>query len=750
MLYRNGFCKVARTCAAASAARAALVLALALGVVLWGFPALAWSAQDNGAPALQAAETADAAAGSDASPFAGGSGTAEDPFTIATPAQLAAFRDAVNAGNSYAGKAIALTADIDLGGSPWTPIGAAVRSGSGVKEGSTPFAGTFDGSGHRVTGLAIAPTAAPADGPDYALGLFGAVMGGTVKDLVLPDASIAAPQSELAGGAVGLLGDGGTVSGVTVGGSIAAKCGTGGIVGRLVARGAIAGCTNDAEVTVTGGSGNAGGIVGAAYYSPEGSLMTITDCINNGFITGVNDTGGIAGLCCAFVSGCTNKGAVNGNGYAVGGIAGELKNRGGITHCTNAATVTNSSAAKPYGTGGIVGWVRYDGTPPAYALSAPIPVADNLNTGAVNAATGYGVGGIAGVLYSAGTVTGNQNDAPALRGVQFIGGIVGNLQDQGSSSLPASVPEGARVVNNVSTTPLTAMEGGLKDAIAYNNDSSLFTVEGNGEAWVAQRQSTGGTLYASLPAVFAAAVDGDRITLVADARNVGKLKEPAGFDVTLDLNGRNVEFAPGGGITADGGTVTVTGTGDVYALAADGTIDPAPNLFFEVSPAGKAQGKVLLEGGIYPTDVSAYAAPGFKALALHEPDAVGNRYVVAAEQPPAPETPDKPAIPVNPVAPTNPTTPTNPANPDQPAAHGSADNPNLPGSATYPASTAQNGRGTAPQVQASTDNAQQPASRASATPQTSDQMGILAAALALVVAAAAVAIAWIAYRNRRS
>ncbi len=740
MLYRNGFCKVARTCVAAGAALAVL----ALGAALWGFPALAWCAQDDGVAVLQAAEPVD---GADTGPFAGGSGTADDPYTIGTASQLAAFRDAVNAGSSYQGKTIALTADIDLGGAPWTPIGASVRSGSGVEEGSTPFAGAFDGAGHKVSGLAIAPTAAPADGPDYALGLFGAVMGGTVRNLVLPDAGIAAPQSELAGGAVGLLGEGGIVSGVTVGGSIAAKCGAGGIVGRLVARGTIAGCTNDAEVTVTGGSGNAGGIVGAAYYSPQGSLMTIADCINNGIITGVNDTGGIAGLCCAFVSGCTDKGAVNGNGYAVGGIAGELKNRGGITHCTNTATVTNSSAAKPYGTGGIVGWVRYDGTAPAYALSASIPVADNLNTGAVNAATGYGVGGIAGVLYSAGTVTGNQNDAPALRGARFIGGIVGNLQDQGASSLPASVSEGARVTNNVSTTPLAAMEGTLKDSIAYNNDSSLFTVAGNGEAWVAQCSSTGGTLYASLPAVFAAAVDGDRIMLVADARNVGMLKQPAGFDVTLDLNGCNVGFAPGGGIVADGGTVTVTGIGDVYALAADGAIDPAPSLFSEVSSTGKAKGKVVLEGGSYPTDVSAYAAPGFRALALQGPDTVGNRYVVAAEQPPVPETPDRPDKPVTPATPVAPTTPTTPA---QPAAHGSADKPDLPGSATHPASTAQNGRAAAPQVQASADNVQQPAARAAATPQTSDQMGGLAAVLAAIVVLTAVAIAWIAYRDRRS
>lgn len=156
---------------------------------------------------------------------------------------------------------------------------------------------------------------------------------------------------------------------------------------------------------------------------------------------------------------------------------------------------------------------------------------------------------------------------------------------------------------------------------------------------------------------------------------------------------------------------------------------------------------MVLEGGSYPTDVSAYAAPGFRALALQGPDTVGNRYVVAAEQPPVPETPDRPDKPVTPATPVAPTTPTTPA---QPAAHGSADKPDLPGSATHPASTAQNGRAAAPQVQASADNVQQPAARAAATPQTSDQMGGLAAVLAAIVVLTAVAIAWIAYRDRRS
>lgn len=716
---------------ASGAVLLAALLALALSAVEDCFPASAWGDQDAGSPYLAAGQ---AAGSSEADPFAGGSGTEADPFVIQTADQLAAFRDAVNAGDSYAGRFIELKADLDLGSGSWVPIGASVRSGSGVAAGSTPFSGTFSGGGHRISGLTIAPAAAPADGADYASGLFGAVMGGTVKDLVLENVRIDAPASELAGGAVGLLGAGGMVSGVTVSGSIKAKCGSGGIVGRMVANGTIAHCTNDAAVTVTGGSGNCGGIVGAAYYVPEDSSMAVTDCINNGTITGVNDTGGIAGLCCASVSGCVNNGNIEGSGYAVGGIAGELKNHGGITHCTNRAPVANGSAAKPYGTGGIVGWVRYDGAPPAYALSAPAAIADNLNSGSVEAVTGIGVGGIAGVLYSAGTVTGNQNEAPALSGSQFIGGIVGNLQDQGAATLPESVPEGARVTNNVSTTTLSAMEGALKDAIAYNNDPSIFTVEGNGGAWVARRQSTGGTMYASLPGAFASATDGDTVTLIADTDGIGPLKAPSGFSVTLDLNGHDVGFSAGGGFLADGGVITVAGMGDVYARTADGAIDPAPDLFSETAPVGEAKGRVLLEGGLYPFDVSAYAAPGYRVVALSGPDALGNRFEVVAEQPAAPVTPDKPTVPETPAKPGK------TAVPDEPSARQPSDQPVLPGAPSAPASLALNGKEGASQMQASTGGA---GSSSATIPQTSDPAA-LAVALTVAVAVLAAAIAVLA------
>lgn len=619
--------------------------------------ALALAAMSGAALLDHAEAEADAA-------FAGGSGTSADPYLIANADQLRAFGDTVNAGNSYKDAFIALSADIDISGAAWTPIGFSTRSGSGVTGTSTPFAGTFDGNDHTISGLTITSAGSASISKDRALGLFGAVMGGTVKDLMLANVNIDAPTSELAGAAVGLLGEGGTVSGLRVSGSVSALCGCGGVVGRMTANGTIADCTNDATVTATGGTGNCGGIVGAAYYSPEGSYMAITDCVNHGTITGVNDTGGIAGLCCAFASGCTNDGAVVGSGYAVGGIAGEVKNHGGISHCTNTAAIRNDSTASPYGTGGIVGWVRYDGTAPAYALSAPVDIADNLNTSSVTANTGIGVGGIAGVVYSAGTVTGNENRAAALNGKQFVAGIVGNLQDQGASTLPASVPEGASVINNVSTTPLTSMSGTLTALYAYNNDPSLFTVSGNGLAWVAQRSSTGPTAYASLDYAVAHATDGDTVTLIADPTDTGTVEAPEGHSITLDLNGYDIAFTADGGIVADGDTLTVTGSGDLYARESDGTIIAAPTLLTTKTGSNGAEGHILLTGGTYPTDVAAFVAPGYAERVFDDPNAFGNRYeVVAASIPDQPSSSGTTTDPTQPTDPAGTTSSTQPSRP---------------------------------------------------------------------------------------
>ena len=117
--------------------------------------------------------------------YAGGSGTSSSPWQIATAAQLKLMRDTVNAddGKNDVSKYWVLTADIDLGGEEWEPIGWS-KSGNYDYE----FSGTFDGAGHVVKNFAITQAAqvkSATDGTYYYnnIGLFGSVLGGTIKNL---------------------------------------------------------------------------------------------------------------------------------------------------------------------------------------------------------------------------------------------------------------------------------------------------------------------------------------------------------------------------------------------------------------------------------------------------------------------------------------------------------------------------------------------------------------------------------------
>lgn len=530
----------------------------------------------------------------DSAVFASGAGTEADPYLIENASQLAAFRDAVNAGDDYDGKYVALGADVDLEGAEWTPIGAGTRKSSGIAEGSTPFAGTFDGAGHTVSGLKITST----QGADYAIGLFGILDGATVKNLTVADAKIAVPQSELAGILCGMLANDSTVSGVSVSGSVSGKAGVGGIAGRMTLSGAIENCENSASVTAAGGVGNAGGIVGAAYYTTPSGRMSITGCHNSGSISGTDCIGGIAGLSAAFVSNCENSGAIAGTSYSVGGIVGEQKNYGAVTGCANSESVSTSNAGA-YGIGGIVGWARYDGAAPAYAASAPITVTGCANSASVQG--GSCAGGIVGTFYNAGTVSGNANTAASITSSSFAGGIVGNLQNADISSLPSTVPEGILVENNVSATPLDAITAPLKGPYAYNNTPSDFTVRDNGSAWVAQ---AGATRYATLAGAFATAPDHSTIKLVSSVSDQPTLSVSDGRELTLDLAGFNLFFATDGGLSLRDGALTVTGQGDVAtAEGADGKPEPLA--------AVSGTGSLALKGGSYNQDVAPYVADSY-------------------------------------------------------------------------------------------------------------------------------------------
>ena len=154
-------------------------------------------------------------------PGQGESGAAEDlgyiydtntkTYTVYNADGLLAWAEAAQSDLSFN---CTLTADIDLTGKTWTPIGDGVMSKYG-------YQGTFDGQGHRITGLAI--TTDNPSGENAAL--FDGIGGnGEVKNLQLVDVDFNVKQGGTSSGIA--WGNFGTITACSVTGTIAAASGS--------------------------------------------------------------------------------------------------------------------------------------------------------------------------------------------------------------------------------------------------------------------------------------------------------------------------------------------------------------------------------------------------------------------------------------------------------------------------------------------------------------------------------------------
>lgn len=327
---------------------------------------------------------------------ASGSGTKNDPYLIDTGAELAWFADQVK--NGKVTLCAKLTADIDLNGHPWTPIGS---FGS-----SKNYQGTFDGCNSTVNGLYVSDKS-------YA-GLFGVIgTPGVVERLIVA----------------------GMISITSVSGNGIDNVGAGGIAGYC--KGTIFQCSSSVAISNTGTnySAVAGGIVGRAA---EGAI--VDSCNNYGTVgsrKNINYEGGIVGVASenAVIRYCTNEGAVNGV-QGVGGIVGLLTDYAQVRLCENSSAVQGESRV-----GGIVGWACLDKYISGSVLD--VIIMNVLNKAPVNGSSGspamnYGTGGIVGCIdtgsntgltgpctlsyaYNTGSVT--DDDSTTAQGV---GGIVGD------------------------------------------------------------------------------------------------------------------------------------------------------------------------------------------------------------------------------------------------------------------------------------------------------------------------------------
>jgi hypothetical protein len=431
------------------------LLTLATPAWLVGFPAQAASPLWDGTTAAS---------------FAGGTGTAADPYLISTGAQLAYLAQSVNTGTNYAGKYIKLTQDILLNAmnADGTFVSSSPKQFTSIGNGSSKsFQGNFDGDGHKVIGLYINKSWI-----NYA-GLFGyAGAGSMIRDFSISGSvaggnysggvagytdgiitgcavscTLTTSWTDYQGGVAGYAGAASEINNCTFSGAVAGSDYVGGAAGYL--SGKITGCSING-VTVTGDT-NVGGVAGYA----AGMVSEISGCTVSGSIIGTGDNvggvagrsdsvitgcsiygvtvdgakgfvGGIAGYAAGTgseISNCSMSGTVNGNMDNVGGLAG--RSEGVITGCSAYVTVTGGSSFA----GGVAG----------YAAGTGSEISNCSVSGTVSGLGNQGVGGVAGKLdgvitgcSSACTVTGEYRNVGGVVGYAGTGSMVSNSSNSGS------------------------------------------------------------------------------------------------------------------------------------------------------------------------------------------------------------------------------------------------------------------------------------------------------------------------------
>lgn len=267
-----------------------------------------------------------------------------------------------------------LTANIDLGGEEWTPIGnTKVDATEGL------FSGVFDGNGYTVSNFKMTThNYAATTGWMSRGGFFGSVSG-TVKNLTIANATYSVPNTGTnynVGGIGGIVGAlyGGTVSACQTAEDVTisltqcsywyqndagtwktdARTCTGGIVG-IAKNATIEYCVNRADVTTAYTDNRQyedGGIVGRIYGG------TVAYCINYGDITTTT--------------------AANWN--RLGGICGEISaSNTSVTNCINYGAIKNTGTDTDRVAGGIIGHTPWtDKTP-----YTGIVICNNFNLGEV-------------------------------------------------------------------------------------------------------------------------------------------------------------------------------------------------------------------------------------------------------------------------------------------------------------------------------------------------------------------------------
>ena len=298
--------------------------------------------------------------------------------------ELKKFRDDVNGGNTYEGKYIVLTKDINLSEN-WIPIGSYPDSNTSPGDKTNkPFKGIFDGQNHKISKMKISTT-------NKVQGFFGLVTGGKITNLgISEDCTVSGGKATA--GLCGYLYDGGIISNcynksnvfVTFGGGIvgcsntncivlncyntgnisrnANDSGVGGIVGMNTGNSTVKNCYNTGNIETEqfseddGKLSCTGGIVG---YNLDNSM--VDSVFNSGKITGFRNVGGVVGknFDGSILKNAYNKGEITGKEKQIGGVIGHSQ-RSSLYNTYNIGTITGNGSMSNIG--GVCGYLSDSNT----------------------------------------------------------------------------------------------------------------------------------------------------------------------------------------------------------------------------------------------------------------------------------------------------------------------------------------------------------------------------------------------------
>jgi hypothetical protein len=314
--------------------------------------------------------------------FAGGSGTASDPYQISDVEQLQDME--LNLSAHYI-----LINDIDAsdtlywnGGKGFVPIGSEYDE----------FFGTLDGQNHTISDLYI-------DRDEGYQGLIGHAFGIKIENVGLENVTVQGRY--YSGGLIGDLG-GGDVINCHSTGNVSGGSNTGGLVGYMWYSG-IEDCYSSGEVS---GDDKVGGLVGT-YIG--GFYYTMKNCHSTGIVSGGYFVGGLVGLFEeATMEDCYAISTVSGENY-VGGLVGH-SDMSDLIDCYSIADVTGEEEV-----GGLGGYIREGSVSNCYSTST------------VNGTSM--VGGLAGRIAGAFGRVPNVKDCYStgrVTGTSMVGGLFGD------------------------------------------------------------------------------------------------------------------------------------------------------------------------------------------------------------------------------------------------------------------------------------------------------------------------------------